>query len=45
MIVRELVAEFILKTKRKMMDLKRFNTMVYTKPEIVRIGKTAFELS
>ena len=23
---------------------KAFNTMVYTKPEIVRIGKTAFEL-
>ncbi|RXI28027.1 3-isopropylmalate dehydrogenase, partial [Arcobacter ellisii] len=44
MIVREFGGIYFGKP-RENDGFKAFNTMVYTKPEIVRIGKTAFELT
>jgi 3-isopropylmalate dehydrogenase len=45
MIVRELIGGIYFGKPRENDGFKAFNTMVYTKPEIVRIGKTAFELA
>lgn len=45
MIVRELIGGIYFGQPRENDGFKAFNTMVYTKPEIVRIGKTAFELA
>ena len=45
MIVRELIGGIYFGQPRENDGFKAFNTMVYTKPEIVRIGKQAFELA
>ncbi|RXJ90672.1 3-isopropylmalate dehydrogenase [Arcobacter sp. CECT 8983] len=45
MIVRELIGGIYFGQPRENDGFKAFNTMVYTKPEIERIGKTAFELA
>jgi len=45
MIVRELIGGIYFGQPRANDGEKAFNTMVYTKPEIVRIGKKAFELA
>jgi 3-isopropylmalate dehydrogenase len=45
MIVRELIGGIYFGKPRENDGFKAFNTMVYTKPEIERIGKTAFELA
>jgi 3-isopropylmalate dehydrogenase len=45
MIVRELIGGIYFGQPRENDGQKAFNTMVYTKPEIVRIGKKAFELA
>src|SRR5574344_2879406 len=45
MVVRELIGGIYFGQPRENDGFKAFNTMVYTKPEIVRIGKTAFELA
>ena len=45
MIVRELIGGIYFWKPRENDGFKAFNTMVYTKPEIIRIGKTAFELA
>lgn len=45
MVVRELIGGIYFGKPRENDGFKAFNTMVYTKPEIVRIGKTAFELA
>ncbi|AGR77322.1 3-isopropylmalate dehydrogenase [Aliarcobacter butzleri 7h1h] len=45
MIVRELIGGIYFGKPRENDGFKAFNTMVYTKPEIIRIGKTAFELA
>lgn len=45
MIVRELIGGIYFGQPRENDGFKAFNTMVYTKPEIQRIGKQAFELA
>jgi 3-isopropylmalate dehydrogenase len=45
MVVRELIGGIYFGQPRANDGFKAYNTMVYTKPEIVRIGKTAFELA
>lgn len=45
MVVRELIGGIYFGKPRVNDGFKAFNTMVYTKPEIIRIGKTAFELA
>ena len=45
MVVRELIGGIYFGKPRANDGFKAFNTMVYTKPEITRIGKTAFELA
>tara|TARA_R110002033_G_scaffold20278_6_gene51397 strand:+ start:8782 stop:9849 length:1068 start_codon:yes stop_codon:yes gene_type:complete len=45
MVVRELIGGIYFGQPRANDGFKAFNTMVYTKPEIERIGKTAFELA
>ena len=45
MIVRELIGGIYFGQPRENDGFKAFNTMVYTKPEIERIGKQAFELA
>ncbi len=45
MIVRELIGGIYFGEPRHNDGFKAFNTMVYTKPEIERIGKQAFELA
>ena len=45
MVVRELIGGIYFGKPRANDGFKAFNTMVYTKPEIIRIGKTAFELA
>ena len=45
MIVRELIGGIYFGKPRENDGFKAFNTMVYTKPEIIRISKTAFELA
>lgn len=45
MIVRELIGGIYFGQPRGNDGFKAFNTMVYTKPEIERIGKQAFELA
>ena len=45
MVVRELIGGIYFGKPRENDGFKAFNTMVYTKPEIIRIGKTAFELA
>lgn len=45
MIVRELIGGIYFGKPRENDGQKAFNTMVYTKPEIQRIGKQAFELA
>ena len=45
MIVRELIGGIYFGQPRANDGFKAYNTMVYTKPEIIRIGKTAFELA
>jgi len=45
MIVRELIGGIYFGQPRANDGEKAYNTMVYTKPEIVRIGKQAFELA
>lgn len=45
MVVRELIGGIYFGKPRENDGFKAFNTMVYTKPEIERIGKTAFELA
>lgn len=45
MIVRELIGGIYFGKPRENDGFKAFNTMVYTKPEIERIGKQAFELA
>ncbi len=45
MVVRELIGGIYFGKPRENDGFKAFNTMVYTKPEIVRIGKQAFELA
>ncbi len=45
MVVRELIGGIYFGQPRENDGFKAFNTMVYTKPEIERIGKTAFELA
>ena len=45
MVVRELIGGIYFGQPRENDGFKAFNTMVYTKPEIIRIGKTAFELA
>ena len=45
MVVRELIGGIYFGQPRENDGFKAFNTMVYTKPEIVRIGKQAFELA
>ena len=42
---RELIGGIYFGKPRENDGFKAFNTMVYTKPEIIRIGKTAFELA
>ena len=43
MVVRELIGGIYFGKPRVNDGFKAFNTMVYTKPEIIRIGKTAFD--
>lgn len=45
MIIRELIGGIYFGKPRENDGFKAFNTMVYTKPEIQRIGKQAFELA
>jgi len=45
MVVRELIGGIYFGKPRANDGFKAFNTMVYTKPEIQRIAKTAFELA
>ena len=45
MVVRELIGGIYFGQPRENDGFKAYNTMVYTKPEIVRIGKQAFELA
>ncbi|RXJ82088.1 3-isopropylmalate dehydrogenase [Arcobacter sp. F2176] len=45
MVVRELIGGIYFGQPRANDGFKAYNTMVYTKPEIERIGKTAFELA
>ena len=45
MVVRELIGGIYFGQPRENDGEKAYNTMVYTKPEIVRIGKQAFELA
>ncbi len=45
MVVRELIGGIYFGKPRENDGFKAFNTMVYTKPEIIRIGKQAFELA
>ncbi len=45
MVVRELIGGIYFGQPRENDGFKAFNTMVYTKPEIERIGKKAFELA
>ena len=45
MIVRELIGGIYFGKPRENDGFKAYNTMVYTKPEIIRIGKQAFELA
>ena len=45
MVVRELIGGIYFGQPRANDGFKAYNTMVYTKPEIVRIGKQAFELA
>ena len=45
MIVRELIGGIYFGQPRANDGEKAYNTMVYTKPEIIRIGKQAFELA
>jgi len=45
MVVRELIGGIYFGKPRQNDGSKAFNTMVYTKPEIQRIAKTAFELA
>ena len=45
MVVRELIGGIYFGQPRANDGEKAYNTMVYTKPEIVRIGKQAFELA
>ncbi|AXH09526.1 3-isopropylmalate dehydrogenase [Malaciobacter halophilus] len=45
MIVRELIGGIYFGKPRENDGFKAYNTMVYTKPEIERIGKQAFELA
>lgn len=45
MVVRELIGGIYFGKPRANDGFKAYNTMVYTKPEIIRIGKTAFELA
>lgn len=45
MVVRELIGGIYFGQPRENDGFKAFNTMVYTKPEIERIGKQAFELA
>ena len=45
MVVRELIGGIYFGQPRANDGFKAYNTMVYTKPEIQRIGKTAFELA
>ncbi len=45
MVVRELIGGIYFGKPRANDGFKAYNTMVYTKPEIERIGKTAFELA
>jgi len=45
MVVRELIGGIYFGKPRQNDGFKAFNTMVYTKPEIQRIAKTAFELA
>ncbi|RBQ26914.1 3-isopropylmalate dehydrogenase [Arcobacter sp. CECT 9188] len=45
MVVRELIGGIYFGKPRENDGFKAFNTMVYTKPEIERIAKTAFELA
>lgn len=45
MVVRELIGGIYFGKPRENDGFKAFNTMVYTKPEIERIGKQAFELA
>ncbi|QKF81693.1 3-isopropylmalate dehydrogenase [Halarcobacter ebronensis] len=45
MVVRELIGGIYFGKPRANDGFKAYNTMVYTKPEIQRIGKTAFELA
>lgn len=45
MVVRELIGGIYFGQPRANDGEKAYNTMVYTKPEIVRIGKKAFELA
>ncbi len=45
MVVRELIGGIYFGKPRENDGYKAFNTMIYTKPEIERIGKQAFELA
>ena len=45
MVVRELIGGIYFGKPRENDGFKAFNTMIYTKPEIIRIGKSAFELA
>ena len=45
MVVRELIGGIYFGQPRANDGFKAYNTMVYTKPEIIRIGKQAFELA
>jgi 3-isopropylmalate dehydrogenase len=45
MVVRELIGGIYFGQPRANDGFKAYNTMVYTKPEIIRIGKKAFELA
>ncbi len=45
MVVRELIGGIYFGQPRANDGFKAYNTMVYTKPEIERIGKTAFDLA
>lgn len=45
MVVRELIGGIYFGQPRANDGQKAYNTMVYTKPEIIRIGKQAFELA
>jgi len=45
MVVRELIGGIYFGSPRSNDGFEAYNTMIYTKPEIIRIGKKAFELA